>query len=202
MTSSSVVGEKSQYHSPTAKNRSGVLRQTNSSTSRASSATVDGDATGTARTTRAAPRARATWQATRAVEPVAMPSSTTTAVRPSSETRRATVPVPTLPPLKLRSLPLRDSRELGPVDPDQRQNVEVEDLGPLFADGPHGQLGLEGHSQFAYHDHIERRPEHRGDLEADRHPSPWEPKHHDFGGLKGQQPLAEAAPGVETVVEH
>ena len=40
---------------------------------------------GTASTPRAAPRARATWQATRAVEPVAMPSSTTTAVRPSSE---------------------------------------------------------------------------------------------------------------------
>jgi hypothetical protein len=45
-------------------------------------------ATGTAGTTRAAPAARAIWQAARAVDPVAMPSSTTTAIRPSSDDRR------------------------------------------------------------------------------------------------------------------
>jgi hypothetical protein len=61
---------------------------------------------------------------------------------------------------------------------------------------------LERHSQFADHDRIERRPEHRGDLEGHRHPSPWEPKYHDVGGLKGQQPFAEAPSGVETVAEH
>jgi hypothetical protein len=61
---------------------------------------------------------------------------------------------------------------------------------------------LEGHSQFAYHDHIERSPEYSGDLEGHWHPSPWEPKDHDSGGLKGRQPLAEAPTGVETVAEH
>ena len=45
-----------------------------------------GGATGTASTTRAAPCARATWQAARAVDPVAMPSSTTTTTRPASGT--------------------------------------------------------------------------------------------------------------------
>jgi hypothetical protein len=61
---------------------------------------------------------------------------------------------------------------------------------------------LERHSQFAYHDHIERRTEHRGDLEGHRHPSPWKTKDHDLGGRKGQQALAEAPTGVETVTEH
>ena len=58
-----------------------------SSASRPIRAIQPGGATGTASTTRRAPWARATWQAARAVEPVAMPSSTITAVRPASAVR-------------------------------------------------------------------------------------------------------------------
>jgi hypothetical protein len=79
-----------------AKNSWGVSRQTTSSASRRSSETERGDATGTARTTRAAPWARATWQAARAVDPVAIPSSTTMAVRPARGMRPR-------PPRKLRT---------------------------------------------------------------------------------------------------
>src|SRR5215472_6184974 len=86
-TSSSRVWEKSSYHSPMARNRSGVSRQIRSSTSPARVDRAEGGATGTASRTRAAPCARATWHAARAVEPVAMPSSTRTAIRPASGSR-------------------------------------------------------------------------------------------------------------------
>ena len=83
-TSSSEVGEKSEYQPPMAKNGSGVSTATTSSASRRSVATVSGGATGTAKITRAAPRSRATRTAARAVPPVARPSSTITTVRPWS----------------------------------------------------------------------------------------------------------------------
>ena len=86
-TSRSLVWEKSWYHSPIARKCAGVSRQITSSASAASAVHADGGATGTASTTRAAPCARATWQAARAVEPVAMPSSMMTAVRPASGVR-------------------------------------------------------------------------------------------------------------------
>jgi hypothetical protein len=64
----------------------GVSTQITSSASARSSSTWSAAATGTARITRPAPRARATWQAARAVEPVATPSSMISAVRPASAT--------------------------------------------------------------------------------------------------------------------
>ena len=86
-TSRSLVWEKSWYHSPIARKCPGVSRQITSSASAASAVHAEGGATGTASTTRAAPCARATWQAARAVEPVAMPSSMMIAVRPASGVR-------------------------------------------------------------------------------------------------------------------
>ncbi len=86
-TSASLVCEKSWYHWPMAKNGSGDSTQITWSATSPSRATVAGGATGTARITFAAPCARATWQATWAVDPVAMPSSTTIAVFPASGTR-------------------------------------------------------------------------------------------------------------------
>ena len=65
----------------------GVARRPTRRQSRADRGPATGGATGTASTTRAAPCARATWQAARAVDPVAMPSSTTTATRPASGSR-------------------------------------------------------------------------------------------------------------------
>src|SRR6266511_3412025 len=61
-----------------------ISTQTTSSASRCSDATVSRGATGTASTTRSAPRSRATRMAARAVPPVARPSSTMMTVRPPS----------------------------------------------------------------------------------------------------------------------
>ena len=73
---------------PTAMNPGGAERHTTSSTSgiAASSARLSGAPTGIASTTDAAPSSRATRLATRAVAPVATPSSTITAVRPVRST--------------------------------------------------------------------------------------------------------------------
>ena len=60
MTSASVVWVKFSYHSPTALKPAGAMRQTSSSTEPASSGSDSAGATGTARTIRAAPEARAT----------------------------------------------------------------------------------------------------------------------------------------------
>src|SRR5271165_6252208 len=84
VTSSSETWEKSSYHSPIAKNHAGVCRHTTSSAARRSAAAASTEPTGTARVTRIAPRALATMQAARAVDPVAIPSSTTITVRPAS----------------------------------------------------------------------------------------------------------------------
>ena len=65
----------------------GSRRQSSSSALAPIRASHRGGATGTASTTRAAPCARAIWQAARAVDPVAIPSSTTTAMRPASGCR-------------------------------------------------------------------------------------------------------------------
>ena len=64
--------------------RSASSRQTTSSASRPIIATESGGPTGTATTIRAAPRARSARTATRSVRPVAIPSSTTMTVRPST----------------------------------------------------------------------------------------------------------------------
>jgi hypothetical protein len=74
---------KSAYHSPTLRNRRGVTRVTTASASLSSARTAVDAATGTARTVRAGPRARTDRSAARAVTPVASPSSTTMASRPS-----------------------------------------------------------------------------------------------------------------------
>ncbi len=70
-----------------ARNGSGTSAHTTSSATRASASIEACGATGTASTTRAAPCARATWHAARAVEPVAIPSSTTIALLPVSGSR-------------------------------------------------------------------------------------------------------------------
>src|SRR6266446_1826084 len=75
-TSSSVVGEKSSYQSPTAWKGSGVAAQTIRSTSRARASQVSGEAMGTATMIWRGPWRRSASTAARIVEPVARPSST------------------------------------------------------------------------------------------------------------------------------
>src|SRR6266850_404006 len=83
-TSSSLVGKKSSYQSPTAWKGSGVAAQTMRSTSRARSSQLSGEAMGTATTISRGPCRRSASTAARMVEPVARPSSTSTTVRPAT----------------------------------------------------------------------------------------------------------------------
>ena len=100
---------------PTAMNPGGAERHTTSSTSgiAASSARLSGAPTGIASTTDAAPSSRATRLATRAVAPVATPSSTITAVRPVRSTGGSIAAEPSHARLELRTLPLLDGGEVG-----------------------------------------------------------------------------------------
>src|SRR5919198_642268 len=86
ITSASVVWSNERYHSPTARKGDGVASTTTSSASVRSRSSDCGGATGTARTTRSAPRARAHRSAATDVPPVATPSSTTIATRPRTST--------------------------------------------------------------------------------------------------------------------
>src|SRR2546422_6018836 len=85
-TSSSVTWSNRSYHSPTAENPYGVWSSTTASQTPPSRAAVSGGPTGAPKTTAGARCARAHPTAARAVPPVATPSSTITAVRPSRST--------------------------------------------------------------------------------------------------------------------
>ena len=67
--------------------------------------------------TRGAPWARATWQAAEAVEPVAMPSSTTMAVPPAERQAGAFAPEEPGPPLELVAFALLHHRQVVGADP-------------------------------------------------------------------------------------
>src|SRR5207249_3625811 len=85
-TRSSLTCGKSPNHWPTAKKWRGATKATTSSASDWSRRMLSAGATGTASTTRVAPRARAHRSAATAVPPVATPSSTTTATLPVRST--------------------------------------------------------------------------------------------------------------------
>ena len=82
-TSSSGTGAKSRYQRPTLPMASGTVTVMTSSASSRSSVTASAEETGAATMTRVAPCARAERTAARSDRPVARPSSTRIAVRPS-----------------------------------------------------------------------------------------------------------------------
>ncbi|GIU89668.1 MAG: hypothetical protein KatS3mg010_0767 [Acidimicrobiia bacterium] len=200
-TSASDVCEKSAYHCPIAKNGSGLSRHTRSSASPRRRATVSGGATGVASTTRRAPCARATWHAARAVEPVAMPSSTTITVRPSEWHRRPIAPEPARPPLQLGALPPLHLGELRVGHLRRTDDLLVHDAHPALADRAHPELGLEGHAELADDDHVERRTERGRDLVRDRDATARQAEHDDVVAPERLQALGEALPGVTPVGE-
>src|SRR6266705_6080892 len=83
-TRSSETCRNSWYHCPTAEKGDGNASMRSSSASLFSRRRISGGATGTARITFDAPRARAHRRAAAAVPPVATPSSMTTATLPAS----------------------------------------------------------------------------------------------------------------------
>jgi hypothetical protein len=169
----------------------GASTQTISSASGIESS-ARGEATGTARTIRDAPRARATRQATLAVAPVATPSSTTSAVRPAAE--------PTHSGFELGPFAAFDGGELGRRDPPHPDDIVVDDLGPLLADRPHRDLRPERQAELAHDEDVQRRPDRTGDLGGDRYSTAGQAEHDGIadgerGDHGGELPAGIAAVG-------
>ena len=179
ITSSSVVWLKSRYHSPTERYQRGELTHTNSSASPRRSLVHRSGATGTASTSRAAPRARTIRQAARADDPVAIPSSTITAVRPSTGDRRGVAPELTCPPRQFGALALLDRGDLIGRRAYGLHDALVEEPDATLADRTHRQLGLGRCAELADDDHVERRGECERDLERHRNPASWQAEHDD-----------------------
>src|SRR6266702_3308943 len=112
-----------------ARNPRGVPAQASSPASAPIRACHPGGATGTASTTRTAPAARAIWQAARAVDPVAMPSPATTAIRRPARPRG---PVPPGAGVRLGLLPRLDGREHVLRYPGQVNDLGVDDPHPVL----------------------------------------------------------------------
>src|SRR6266545_5011848 len=70
---------------------------------------------------------------------------------------------------------LHDSRIQPPSD------LFAENADTAAGDGAKGQLGLAGHTELAYDEHVERSAERRGDLVGDRHSATREAEHEDVG---------------------
>ena len=124
------------------------------------------------------------------------------AVRPGRGILGQDGPVPGHLPLQLGPLPVLDRPDLALADPGGGRTTRVvHDPHAVLADGPHGQFGLEGHTELADHDDVE------WGVEADGHPvahgdtAPREGQDHRVGGGNLGQPIPEQCAGLVTVDE-
>ncbi len=198
MTSWSEVCEKSSYHSPIAISDRGSVRQMTSSASRRRLAIASECPTGTARMIRAAPCARATRHAALAVEPVAIPSSTTTTVRPAIGTA-GRGPEPAAAPFQLGPLPFLDSRQILRGHPGHGDHLVIKDPHAALAQRAHRELRLVRDAQLADDDDIQRGVQRMRDSGRDRHAAPGQPEDDHVLAAEVPQPLAEAPARVDAV---
>ena len=107
--------------------------------------------------------------AARAVTPVAIPSSTSTTVRPSTGRRRTAFPVRRHPAPALRPLGLDDAGQVGRQQARGREPDVVPHHQAGLGDGAEPQLRLPGHADLAHHQHVQRcrqgRRHRRGHLD-------------------------------------
>ena len=80
---------------------------------------------------------------------------------------------------ELRALPGGHGQDHVGGDAAMADHVVVEDERVAPGDGAHGELLGPGHAEAADDLHVERRPEHAGDLGADRHPPAREREHEE-----------------------
>ena len=159
-------------------------------------------ATGTARTTRAAPSRRAIRQATRAVDPVAIPSSTITAMRPV----RSRLFRP------FRNWATRFSSTAAFVHFDSLQlTLGYLGLGEhaffqhpcaAFPDGTHGEFPLVRKSQFPNHNHIQGGVQGCRHLEGDGDPSSGQPQDHNVLSSQFPELPPQLPTGVDPVLKN
>ena len=188
---------------PTAMNPCGAERQITSSTSGidAISPRLSGAATGVATTMRRAPLACATRQATRIVAPVAMPSSTMTAVRSREVDRARVAAEPGDSRLELVTFAPLDRGELARLEPNVGDDVVVQHARALLADRAHRELGLPGHAELAHDEHVERSTERDRDRRGDRDAAAGEPEHDRIGRVDVDQTGGESPACVSPVGE-
>ena len=109
-----------------------------------------------------------------------MPSSTTIAVRPTSDTRGRLPRKRRALLLERGTLPLLHCGELLVVHARHAGDIAIDDAHAVLADGAHAQLGLKGHTELAYDDDVEGCLQLLGDLERDGHAPPGQPEDHDI----------------------
>ena len=163
---------KSRYDSPIAWKLAGLSSTIISSAASRRRATVGAGATGVATITRVAPSADATRHAARTVDPVAIPSSTTIAVRPTSDTRARDPRIQMSAALELLPLVGLDLCERDGVDVRVAHDVVVDHTDTVLADRPHRELGLGREPDLADQDHVERYMQHDGHFVPDGDTSP------------------------------
>ena len=165
---------------------------TSSSTRPAKRRPVSWGATGAASTTRRAPWARATWQAAFAVEPVATPSSTISAVRPSRSSR-GTRARKSVARRRSSTRSAASTRSISSsVTWADAAHLLVEHADAVLADGAHGELPLEREPELADEDHVERGVQRGRDLEGDGNAAAGETEHdevHVRGSARGPAPV-------------
>ena len=184
-----------------ATNGDAVCRHITSSASCRSDAVASAAPTGTATITRRAPRALATRQAARAVDPVAIPSSTTSAVRPASGTGGGPARNWASRRSSLARSRASDAGDGVPGQPGLADHAIVDDRGTALADGAEAALRLERDAELAHHDHVERGPQLPGHLGRDRYAAARQGDHDGIGAPQVQQPARQLPSRVRTINE-
>lgn len=111
-------------------------------------------------------------------------------------------PEPLGTPFELGPLPAFHIGQLVVGDTGTTYRRRHEDAHATFADGAHGQLGLQWHPELTHHDHVQRSAERQRDLCRNRDPTARQSQ--DYHVLPPQmlQTLAQPPPSVSTIDEH
>jgi hypothetical protein len=176
-----------------------VRRQITSSASRRSDAAACAEPTGTATLTRLAPRALATRQAARAVEPVAIPVVHHDRGAARQRHRRPVAAQPAQPAVQPVPFPHLHAGDFLPGQPGQADHAVVDHPGAVLADGAEAVLRLERDAELTHHDHVERGPQLPGHLERDGHAAARQGEHDGIGAPQVPQPPCQLPSRVRTI---
>ena len=195
---------KSRYHSPTAKNGSGLATQSMSSHTSWSADTVAAGATGTASTIRDAPCARATLAGGACSRAGGDPVVHNDGAAALEVEPGAAFSIARGAPIELTALPLLDRLELDRADGARPDGFLVLHPYPVLSDGPHRQLGLERNTQLSHDDDVEGCAQNQTHFSSDRHAATGQPE--DDGPVASETGTphdpSQVATGVHTIAEH
>lgn len=162
---------------------------------------MSGGATGTASTTRSAPAARTSRMQAVVVAPVAMPSSTTSAV----SSARSRGPVPAVALDLLAGVPVLApglALDVRLVDPEAVDHPLVQPAGAVAGDRANRQLRGRGGADLPGGDDVQRCPQRVRHGAPDREPAPRNRQHHVRRHPVLVEELREMSAGVGSVGEY